>query len=113
MDSAIKYYYLLPLSVSESIFPLHIRFYRMYNKVLLSTPAVCFRETIFGYHDLKIQLYYSAARLTTYFGISYSDKVTPDKFEGIEVRFCFVFVPSFAPFVRVLLQQLQLHYSVT
>ncbi|GFG34942.1 hypothetical protein Cfor_07209 [Coptotermes formosanus] len=70
--------------VSKSIFPLHIRFYRMYNKVLLSTPAVCFRETIFGYHDLKIQLYYSAARLTTYFGISYSDKVTPDKFEGIE-----------------------------
>lgn len=42
------------------------------------------REAIFGYQDLKIQLYYSAARLTTYFGISYSDKVTADKFEGIE-----------------------------
>ncbi|XP_021938160.1 histone acetyltransferase type B catalytic subunit isoform X2 [Zootermopsis nevadensis] len=42
------------------------------------------RESIFGYQDLKIQLYYSAARLTTYFGITYTDKVTPDKFEGIE-----------------------------
>jgi Histone acetyl transferase HAT1 N-terminus. len=49
-------------------------------------PAVFFREAIFGYQDLKIQLYYSAARLTTYFGISYSDKVTADKFEGIEVN---------------------------
>jgi hypothetical protein len=60
----------------------------MYNNVLLSVPAVPFREAVFGYQDLKIRLYYSAARLTTYFGISYSDKVTPDKFEGIEVRFC-------------------------
>ncbi|XP_069680649.1 histone acetyltransferase type B catalytic subunit [Periplaneta americana] len=41
-------------------------------------------ESIFGYHDLKIQLYYSAGRLTTYFGISYSEKVTPDKFDGIQ-----------------------------
>jgi hypothetical protein len=55
------------------------------------TPAVCFRESIFGYHDLKIQLYYSAARLTTYFGITYTDKVTPDKFEGIQVREYFMF----------------------
>lgn len=42
------------------------------------------RESIFGYHDLRIQLYYTAARLTTYFGITYSDRVTPDKFEGIQ-----------------------------
>jgi hypothetical protein len=54
-------------------------------------PTVCFRESIFGYYNLKIRLYYSAARLTTYFGITYSDRVTPDKFEGIQVRFCLVF----------------------
>jgi hypothetical protein len=80
----------------------------VYNNVLLvlSVPAVFFREAIFGYQDLKIQLFYSAARLTTYFGISYSDKVTPDKFEGIEVRFYFVFL-------LVLLLQIQLHCTVT
>jgi hypothetical protein len=54
---------------------------------------ICFRESIFGYHELRIQLYYTAARLTTYFGITYSDRVTPDKFEGIQVRFGLVFCP--------------------
>jgi len=33
-------------------------------------------ETIFGYKDLKIKIYYSAARLTTYLGVSYSSKVS-------------------------------------
>jgi hypothetical protein len=86
----------------------------VYSNVLLvlSIPAVFFREAIFGYQDLKIQLFYSAARLTTYFGISYSDKVTPDKFEGIEVRFCFVFLRSFV-LLLVLLLQIQLYHIVT
>jgi len=72
-----------------------------------------FREAIFGYQDLKIQLYYSAARLTTYFGITYSDKVTPDKFEGIEVRFCFVFLQCFVFLLFVFLLRIQLQYIVT
>ncbi|KAJ8874270.1 hypothetical protein PR048_025113 [Dryococelus australis] len=41
-------------------------------------------ESIFGYRDLKIKLYYSAAKLTTYLGISYSDAIDPKKCEGIE-----------------------------
>jgi histone acetyltransferase 1 len=52
---------------------------------------VFFRESIFGYRDLRIQLYYTAGRLTTYFGITYSDRVTPEKYEGIQVRFGLVF----------------------
>lgn len=32
-------------------------------------------ENIFGYTDLRIKLYYTAASLQTYLGISYSDKV--------------------------------------
>ncbi|KAJ9589576.1 hypothetical protein L9F63_017214 [Diploptera punctata] len=41
-------------------------------------------ENIFGYRDLQIKLYYSAGRLTTYFGIEYSEKVDPDKLEGYQ-----------------------------
>ncbi|XP_063231534.1 histone acetyltransferase type B catalytic subunit [Bacillus rossius redtenbacheri] len=41
-------------------------------------------ESIFGYRDLKIKLYYTAAKLTTYLGISYSEVVDPKKCEGIE-----------------------------
>ena len=108
----------------EIVLSFHVRFCRQYIKslsvllfqtvffhyisrsvdVLLSIPPFSFREAIFGYQDLKIRLYYSAARLTTYFGISYSDKVTPDKFEGIEVRFCFVFLQSFVLLLVFLLQ---------
>ncbi|GLG96560.1 Histone acetyltransferase type B catalytic subunit [Gryllus bimaculatus] len=41
-------------------------------------------ETIFGYRDLKIKLYYSAAALTTYLGVSYTSKADVDKFDGVE-----------------------------
>ena len=43
------------------------------------------REVIFGYKDLKIKLYYSACRLTTYIGIEYSTKVSPDLCDGVVV----------------------------
>ena len=42
------------------------------------------RENIFGYRDLRVKLYYSAGKLTTYFGIDYAEKVDPDKFEGYQ-----------------------------
>ncbi|KAK3612177.1 hypothetical protein CHS0354_016563 [Potamilus streckersoni] len=41
------------------------------------------QESIFGYKDLEIQLYYSAAKLTTYLHIKYFDKVSPKRFEGV------------------------------
>lgn len=41
-------------------------------------------ESIFGYKDLQIQMYYSAARLNTYIGMTHSDKVTPARFDGIQ-----------------------------
>ncbi|XP_066588253.1 histone acetyltransferase type B catalytic subunit isoform X2 [Prorops nasuta] len=41
-------------------------------------------ETIFGYRDLKIKLYYSAGSLETYVGVSYSEKICKDSYEGIE-----------------------------
>jgi len=43
-------------------------------------------ETIFGYKDLKIKLYYSAARLTTYLNVSYSSKVKHDGVEADDIR---------------------------
>ncbi|CAH2095312.1 unnamed protein product [Euphydryas editha] len=41
-------------------------------------------ENIFGYTDLKIKLYYTAGSLRTYFSISYSDKIEPNKSEGLK-----------------------------
>lgn len=41
-------------------------------------------ENIFGYKDLKIKLYCTAAWLTTYVGIEYSEKIDPDDFGGVE-----------------------------
>ncbi|CAG5099875.1 Similar to Hat1: Histone acetyltransferase type B catalytic subunit (Mus musculus) [Cotesia congregata] len=41
-------------------------------------------ETIFGYKDLKIKLYYSAGSLETYLGMSYSEKLPKGMFEGVE-----------------------------
>jgi hypothetical protein len=51
-----------------------------------------FRENIFGYKDLAIQLYYSASKLTTYLNIKYTDKVSPEKFDGLKVphKFCII-----------------------
>ena len=46
---------------------------------------VFYSEQIFGYNGLKIKLYYSASRLTTYLSFSYDEKVNSEKFEGIKV----------------------------
>ncbi|EFX75805.1 hypothetical protein DAPPUDRAFT_306646 [Daphnia pulex] len=39
-------------------------------------------ESIFGYQNLKISLYYTAGKLNTYLGMNYSKKVDPKQFEG-------------------------------
>lgn len=45
------------------------------------------RETIFGYLDLKIKLYFTPGRLSDYVNIEYTDKIDPDQFNGVEVNF--------------------------
>ncbi|CAI9719858.1 histone acetyltransferase type B catalytic subunit-like [Octopus vulgaris] len=40
-------------------------------------------ESIFGYRDLHLDLFYTAGALITYLKIKYLDKVTPEKFDGI------------------------------
>ncbi|GBP38890.1 Histone acetyltransferase type B catalytic subunit [Eumeta japonica] len=41
-------------------------------------------ENIFGYTDLHIRLYYCAGSLQTYLGIEYTDKIEPNKSEGLK-----------------------------
>ncbi|CAE1300785.1 HAT1 [Acanthosepion pharaonis] len=41
------------------------------------------QESIFGYRDLSLDVFYTAGTLITYLKIKYMDKVTPQKFEGI------------------------------
>ncbi|XP_048379257.1 histone acetyltransferase type B catalytic subunit isoform X2 [Stegostoma tigrinum] len=41
-------------------------------------------ESVFGYKDLEIQLYYSTCSLTTFFNIKYSSKVV-EKYDNVEV----------------------------
>lgn len=42
------------------------------------------QESIFGYKELVIEIFYSAARLCTYFNMQYFDRISPHKFDGIE-----------------------------
>lgn len=42
-----------------------------------------YREIIFGYLDLKVQLFYSAGCLETYLGMTYTEKVNA-KHDGVE-----------------------------
>ncbi|ESO13193.1 hypothetical protein HELRODRAFT_184879 [Helobdella robusta] len=41
-------------------------------------------ETIFGYKDLRINMYYTACKMLTYVGIDYSEKINPKKFDGVQ-----------------------------
>ncbi|XP_049808732.1 histone acetyltransferase type B catalytic subunit [Schistocerca nitens] len=40
-------------------------------------------ESIFGYRDLKVKLYYTASKLTTYLGMTYKEKIDPGRSDGI------------------------------
>ncbi|XP_053984696.1 histone acetyltransferase type B catalytic subunit isoform X1 [Hylaeus volcanicus] len=41
-------------------------------------------ESIFGYRDLRVKLYYSAGCLETYLGMTYSEKVNKMIYDGVE-----------------------------
>ncbi|XP_043277362.1 histone acetyltransferase type B catalytic subunit [Venturia canescens] len=41
-------------------------------------------ETIFGYKDLRVKLYYSAGSLETYLGMVYSEKLDTQAYEGVK-----------------------------
>ncbi|CAG2169824.1 unnamed protein product [Oppiella nova] len=41
-------------------------------------------ESIFGYSDLRVKLYYSSAKLNCFLSIGFTDKVTKDETNGIE-----------------------------
>ncbi|XP_015592461.1 histone acetyltransferase type B catalytic subunit [Cephus cinctus] len=41
-------------------------------------------ESIFGYRDLRVKLYYSAGSLETYLGMTYAEKVNKLMYEGVE-----------------------------
>lgn len=41
-------------------------------------------ESIFGYRDLRVKLYYSAGCLETYLGMTYSEKINKVLYEGVE-----------------------------
>jgi len=40
-------------------------------------------ESIFGYKDLRVDMYCTAGRMITYVDIGYSDKITPQKCDGV------------------------------
>ncbi len=44
-----------------------------------------FSETIFGYKDLRVEMFCSAAKMTTYVGIKYLDKIDPKTCDGVQV----------------------------
>lgn len=41
-------------------------------------------ESIFGYRDLRVKLYYSAGCLETYLSMSYQEKINKVLYEGVE-----------------------------
>ena len=43
-------------------------------------------ETVFGYKDLRINLYCTAARMITLVDVKYTDKLTPQRTGGVDVR---------------------------
>ena len=48
---------------------------------------IIFSESIFGYQDLHVQLYYTAGKLTTYLGMKYKRKIEARKYDGAAVLF--------------------------
>ena len=43
-------------------------------------------ESIFGYKDLQVNIYCTAARMQTYVGLKYTDKISPQDADGVQVR---------------------------
>ena len=47
-----------------------------------------YSESIFGYQNLEVNLFYTAGKLNTYLGMKYTKQVDPKQFEGAIVSFC-------------------------
>lgn len=47
-------------------------------RLTIHKPHLTSSETIFGYKDLRVKLYYSAGALETYLGMSYSEKLSKE-----------------------------------
>jgi len=56
-----------------------------YTLIIIS-PFYDSRETIFGYENLDIKLYFAAGSLKPYIGIDYSGKVNTKMCDGVGVR---------------------------
>lgn len=77
---------------------------QIYTPKLYVTFFFISREIIFGYADLKVQLFYSAGSLETYLGMTYKEKVN-EKFDEVEAdEVLSKIIPKLAPSV---------HYSLT
>ena len=47
-----------------------------------------YSESIFGYQNLEVNLFYTAGKLNTYLGMKYTKQVDPKQFEGAIVSIC-------------------------
>lgn len=79
---------LLKCQLLEHTFSINKYIKRLYMKyIYIYELSVIFfiycREIIFGYQDLKVQLFYSAGCLETYLGMTYTEKVNAE-YEGVE-----------------------------
>lgn len=43
-------------------------------------------ESIFGYKDLTVEMYYTAAKLTPFINLQYITKIVPELHEGLQVQ---------------------------
>ena len=59
------------------------------SKPVMILYLLFFSEHIFGYKDLRINIYCLAARMTTYVKIDYTDKITPETCDGLSVSILF------------------------
>lgn len=54
------------------------------NKVCWLLQSASFRESIFGYRDLKVRLYYAECSLAIYLNMSYAEKIDVKKSDGVK-----------------------------
>ncbi|KAH9368815.1 hypothetical protein HPB48_004314 [Haemaphysalis longicornis] len=52
--------------------------------VVSANDVVQFKESIFGYRDLQVRIYYGCCSLTPYLGMSYTEKIDVKKSDGVQ-----------------------------
>lgn len=57
----------------------HVHFWAIFDRTSFFAS-----ETIFGYKDLRVKLYYTAGSLETYLGMVYSEKLDKHAYEGVK-----------------------------